>query len=83
MGIFEKRFDKKPDPRISFFETNLLFLPLQIYMLILTYIYYFFVMKTLTFKSLVSFLHFKQYIICNYISFFKKLLFSNCNKKLL
>ena len=33
MGIllkrFEKRFVKKPDPTISFFEINLLFLPLQ------------------------------------------------------
>ena len=27
MGIFEKRFDKKPDPKISFFEINLLLLP--------------------------------------------------------
>ena len=26
MGIFEKRFDKKPDPRISFFDINLDFL---------------------------------------------------------
>ena len=29
MGIFEKRFDKKPDPKISFFERNLDFLPLH------------------------------------------------------
>ena len=29
MGIFEKRFERKPDPRISFFEINLDFLPLQ------------------------------------------------------
>ena len=29
MGIFEKRFEIKPDPRISFFETNIDFLPLQ------------------------------------------------------
>ena len=30
MGIFEKRFDKKPDPRISFFEIILDFLPFTI-----------------------------------------------------
>ena len=29
MGIFEKRFDRKPDPIISFFDMNLDFLPLQ------------------------------------------------------
>ena len=29
MGILLKRFDKKPDPNISFFETNLAFIPLQ------------------------------------------------------
>ena len=29
MGIFEKRFDKKPDPKISFFEINLLLLRIQ------------------------------------------------------
>ena len=29
MGIFEKRFERKPDPRISFFDINLDFLPLQ------------------------------------------------------
>ena len=29
MGIFEKKFDKKPDPIISFFEINLLLLPLH------------------------------------------------------
>ena len=29
MGIFEKRFEKKPDPRTSFFDINLDFLPLH------------------------------------------------------
>ena len=29
MGIFEKRFERKPDPRTSFFDMNLDFLPLQ------------------------------------------------------
>ena len=29
MGIFEKKFDKKPDPIISFFDMNLDLLPLQ------------------------------------------------------
>ena len=42
MGIFEKRFERKPDPRISFFETNLLFVPLQTLQLDFNiYIYYF------------------------------------------
>ena len=27
MGIFENKFDRKPDPRISFFDMNLDFLP--------------------------------------------------------
>ena len=30
MGILLKRSDKKPDPKISFFEMNLDFLDLQI-----------------------------------------------------
>ena len=60
MDIFEKRFERKPDPRTSFFETNLLFLPLQTLQLDFNIYLLFFVMKALTFKSLVSFLHFKQ-----------------------
>ena len=83
MGIFENKFERKPDPNISVFETNLAFLPLQILQLDFNIYLLFFVMKALIFKSLVSFLHFKQYIIYNYISFFLKLFFSNCNKKLL
>ena len=58
IGIFEKRFDKKPDPIISFFETNLLFLPLQMLHVDFNIYLLFFVMKALTFKSLVSFLHY-------------------------
>ena len=83
MGIFEKGFERKPDPRISYFDMNLDFLPLQMLHVDFNIYLLFFVMKALTFKSFVSFLHFKQYIIYNYISFFKKLFFSNCNKKLL
>ena len=83
MGIFEKRVDMKPDPRISFFEINLDFLPLQMLHVDFNIYRLFLLMKALTFKSLVSLLHFKQYIIYNYISFFKKLFFSNCNKKFL
>ena len=60
MGIFENKFDRKPDPRISFFETNLLFLPLQMLQLLFNIYRLFLLMKALKFKSLVSFLHFKQ-----------------------
>ena len=83
MGIFENKFERKPDPIISFFDINLLFLDLHTFHVDFNIYRLFFVMKALTFKSFVSFLHFKQYIICNYIPFFKKLVFSNCNKKLL
>ena len=83
MGIFEKRFDKKPDPIMSFFEINLLLLPLQMLHVDFNIYRLFLLMKALIFKSLVSFLHFKQYTIYNYISFFEKLFFSKCNKKLL
>ena len=83
MGIFEKIFQRKPDPRISFFEINLDFLPLQMSHIDFNIYQLFLFMKALTFKSFVSFLHFKQYIIYNYISFFQNNFFSNCNKKLL
>ena len=83
MGIFEKRLERKPDPIISLFETNLLFIPLQMLHVDFNIYRLFLLMKALTFKSLVSFLHFKLYIIYNYISFFRKLFFSNCYKKLL
>ena len=75
MGILLKRFDRKPDSIISFFDMNLDFLPLQILHIDFNIYLLFFVMKASTFKSLVSFLHFKQYIIYNYISFFKKFFF--------
>ena len=81
MGIFEKRFERKPDPRISFFDINLDFLPLHMLHVDFNIYLLFCVIKALTFKSFVSFLHYKQYIIYNYISFFKKLFFSNFNKK--
>ena len=83
MGILLNRFEINPDPKISFFDINVAFLPLQILQLAFNIYLLFFVMKALTFKSFVSFLHFKQYIIYNYTSFFKKLFFSNFNKKLL
>ena len=70
MGILLKRFERKPDPIISFFDINLLFLDLHTLHVDFNIYRLFFVMKALTFKSLVSFLHFKQYIIYNYISFF-------------
>ena len=60
MGIFENKFDRKSDPNITFFETNLLFLDLQTSHVDFNIYRLFFVMKALTFKSLVSFLHFKQ-----------------------
>ena len=60
MGIFENKFERKPDPIISFFEINLLFLDLQILHIDFNICLLFFVMKALTFKSFVSFLHFKQ-----------------------
>ena len=69
MGIFEKRFEKrfdeKPDPKISCFAMNLDFLPFQVSHVDFNMYRLFFVMKALTFKSFVSFLHFKQYIIYN------------------
>ena len=52
MGIFEKRFERKPDPRISFFEINLDFLPLQMLHVDFNIYLLFFVMKALAFKSL-------------------------------
>ena len=63
MGILLKRFDRKPDPIISFFKINLDFLPLQMLHVYLNIYRLFLLMKALTFKSLVSFLHFKPYII--------------------
>ena len=55
MGIFEKRFERKPDPRISFSDINLLFLPLHMLHVDFNIYLLFFDMKALTFKSLVSF----------------------------
>ena len=60
MGILLKRFERKPDPIISFFETNLLFLPLQALHVDFNIYLLFLPMKALTYKSFVSFLHFKQ-----------------------
>ena len=60
MGIFENKFDRKPDPRISLFDMNLDFLPLQMLHVDFNIYRLFLLMKALTFKSLVSFLHFKQ-----------------------
>ena len=60
MGILLNRFERKPDPRISFFEINLDFLDLQILQFAFNICLLFFAMKALTFKSFVSFLHFKQ-----------------------
>ena len=55
MGIFEKKFDKKPDPRISLFEINLLLLPLQMLHVDFNIYRLFLLMKALTFKSLAFF----------------------------
>ena len=71
MDTFEKKIERKPDPTVSFFETNLAFLLLQISHDDFNIYLLFFVIKALIFKSLVSFLHFKQYVIYTYISFFK------------
>ena len=63
MDILLERFERKPDPIISLFETNLLFLPLQMLHVDFNIYRLFLLMKALTFKFLVSFLHFKHYII--------------------
>ena len=55
MGILRKRFDRKPDHRISFFEINLLLLLLQMLHADFNIYRLFLLMKALTFKSLVSF----------------------------
>ena len=51
MGILLKRFERNPDPRISFFEINLDFLDLQILQFAFNICLLFFVMKALTFFS--------------------------------
>ena len=57
MGIFEKRFKRKPDARISPFDMNLDFLPLQMLHEDLTKYFLFFVTNPFEFKFLVCFLH--------------------------
>ena len=59
MGIFEKKFDKKPDFRI-FFDINLDFLPLHMSHVDFNIYLLFFVMKVLTFKFLLCFRHLRQ-----------------------
>ena len=58
MGIFEKILERKPDPKISFFDMNLDFLPLQMLHVDFNIYRIFLLMKALTFKSLVSFFTF-------------------------
>ena len=55
MGILLNKFERKPDPIISFFEINLACLPLQILRFAFNVCLLFFVMKALTFKSFVLF----------------------------
>ena len=83
MGILLNKSDK--NPLASFFETNFDFLDLQIAHIDLTIYFLFLVINPFEFKSLVGFLHFKQYvfIIYNYISFFSKLFLWNCNRNLI
>ena len=68
MGIFEKRFERKPEPRISFFKINLLLLPLQmshvdfnIYLLLYSLYYIFSV-----FPSFVYYYVERKYFHCRY-----------------
>ena len=58
MGIFENKFESKPDPFISFFDINLLFLDLHTSHVDFNIYLLFFVVKALIFKSLVSFFTF-------------------------
>ena len=67
MGIFENMLLKKPDPIISFFETNLAFLPLQTLQLDFNIYRLFFVMKALTFKFFTMFFTFKAIRSIHYI----------------
>ena len=60
MGILLNKFERKPDPIISFFEINLDFLDLQKLQLAFNICLLFFVMKAVTFKSFVFF-----YILSN------------------
>ena len=68
MGILLNKFERKPDPRICFFEINLDFLHLQILQLAFNVCLLFFVMKALTFKLLYHFyiLSSTSYIIIHY-----------------
>ena len=72
LGIDLNKLLKNPLPAISFFDINLFFLYLHTLHVDFNIYRIFFVMKALTFKFFVFFLHFKQYIIYNYISFFKQ-----------
>ena len=60
MGILLKRFERKPDPIISFFDINLLFLDLQMLQLDFNIYLLFFVLKALTFKFLLCFRHLRR-----------------------
>ena len=60
MGILLKRFERKPDPNISFFDINLDFLPLHMLHVDFNIYRLFFVMKALTFKFLLCFQHLRQ-----------------------
>ena len=53
MDILLNRFERKPDPIISFFEKKLLFLPLQTLYVDFNIYLLFLVMKAFTFKSFV------------------------------
>ena len=83
MGILLNRFERKPDPIISFFDINLLFLELHTLHVDFNIYLLFFVMKALTFKSFVFFYVSNSTLYMIIYHFLKKLFFSNFNKKLL